>query len=200
MNKAVLVLDENNIAISTGSIIVFNYDAITLEYLNSTDEHLSVGIGLPANSCTDAPPNAQEGYVACRSSDLTGWQVVPDYRGKIAYNTQTGEQKEIIKPGELPGELTFKQPVTDFDKWDGEKWVTDIEAQKVSQIEQAEQQRVTLRQRADEAMTLLQYAIEAEMASDAEKALLLTWKKYVVLLSRVDTSLDSDIEWPQIPE
>ncbi|WP_434526304.1 tail fiber assembly protein [Photorhabdus asymbiotica] len=198
MNKA--VLDENNIAISTGSIIVFNYDAITLEYLNSTDEHLSVGIGLPANSCTDAPPNAQEGYVACRSSDLTGWQVVPDYRGKIAYNTQTGEQKEIIKPGELPGELTFKQPVTDFDKWDGEKWVTDIEAQKVSQIEQAEQQRVTLRQRADEAMTLLQYAIETEIASDAEKALLLTWKKYVVLLSRVDTSLDSDIEWPQIPE
>ncbi|NRN29076.1 tail fiber assembly protein [Photorhabdus heterorhabditis] len=198
MNKA--VLDKNNIAISAGSIVVFNYDAITLEYLNSSDEYLPVGIGLPANSCTDAPPETQEGYVACRSSDLTGWQIVPDYRGKIAYDTQTGEQKEIIKPGELPEILTFKQLGTDFDKWDGEKWVTDIEAQKANQIKQAEQQRVALRQQADEAIILLQYAIETEMASDAEKALLLAWKKYVVLLSRIDISMISDIEWPQIPE
>ncbi|WP_118987161.1 tail fiber assembly protein [Photorhabdus sp. CRCIA-P01] len=198
MNKA--VLDKNNIATSSGSIVVFNYDAITLEYLNSSDEYLSIGIGLPANSCTDAPPDIQEGYVACRSSDLTGWQIVPEYRGKIAYSTQTGEQKEIIKPGELSEILTFKQPATDFDKWDGERWVTDIEAQKANQIKQAEQQRVTLRQQADEAMTLLQYAIETEMASDTEKVLLLAWKKYVVLLSRVDTSMASDIEWPQIPE
>ncbi|WP_166304333.1 tail fiber assembly protein [Photorhabdus cinerea] len=198
MNKA--VLDKNNIAISTGSIVVFNYDAITLEYLNSTDEHLSVGIGLPANSCTDAPPDIQEGYVACRSSDLTGWQIVPDYRGEMAYNTQTGEPQEIIKPGELPEALTFKQPASDFDKWDGEKWVMDIEAQKNSQIEQAELQRVTLRQHANEAMTLLQYSVETEMASDAEKALLLAWKKYVVLLSRVDTSIAPNINWPQVPE
>ncbi|OCA56666.1 tail fiber assembly protein [Photorhabdus namnaonensis] len=198
MDKA--VLDKNNIAISTGSIVVFNYDAITLEYLNSSDEYLPVGIGLPANSCTDAPPDTQEGYVACRSSDLTGWQMVPDYRGKIAYDTQTGEQKEIIKPGELPETLTCKQPSTDFDEWNGEIWVTDIKAQKANQIKQAEQQRVTLRQQANEAMTLLQYAIETEMASDTEKALLLAWKKYVVLLSRVDTSMASNIEWPQIPE
>ncbi len=198
MNKA--VLDKNNIAISAGSIVVFNYDAITLEYLNSSDEYLPVGIGLPANSCTDAPPKTQEGYIACRSPDLTGWQMVPDYRGKIAYNIQTGEQKEIIEPGELPETLTFKQPSTDFDKWDGEKWVTDIEAQKANQIKQVEQQRVILRQQANEAIILLQYAIETEMASDSEKALLLAWKKYVVLLSRVDTSMVSDIEWPQIPE
>ncbi|KAA1172566.1 tail fiber assembly protein [Photorhabdus heterorhabditis] len=198
MNKA--VLDKNNIAISTGSIVVFNYDAITLEYLNSTDEHLSVGIGLPANSCTDAPPDPQEGYVICRSSDLTNWLIVPDYRGKIAYNTQTGKQQEIIELGELPEILTFKQPATDFDKWDDEKWVTDIEAQKNSQIEQVELQRATLRQHANEAMTLLQYAVETEMASDAEKALLLAWKKYLVLLSRVDTSITPDIDWPQVPE
>ncbi|WP_036772308.1 tail fiber assembly protein [Photorhabdus australis] len=198
MNKA--VLDKNNIAISTGSIVVFNYDAITLEYLNSTDEHLSVGIGLPANSCTDAPPDTQEGYVVCRSSDLTNWLIVPDYRGKIAYNTQTGKQQEIIELGELPEILTFKQPATDFDKWDGEKWVTDIEAQKDSQIEQAELQRATLRQHANEAMTSLQYAVETEMASDAEKALLLAWKKYVVLLSRVDISIAPNINWPQVPE
>ncbi|EQB99805.1 tail fiber assembly protein [Photorhabdus temperata] len=198
MSKA--ILDKNNIAINSGNIIVFNYNASTREYLSSTDEYISVGVGLPANSCTDAPPDAKEGYVACRSSDSTNWLIVADYRGKIAYNTQTGKPQEIIEPGELPEILTFKQPATDFDKWDGEKWVTDIEAQKASQIEQAEQQRATLRQQADEAMTLLQYAVETEMASEAEKALLLAWKRYVVLLSRVDISLVSDIEWPKIPE
>ncbi|AKH63302.1 MULTISPECIES: tail fiber assembly protein [Photorhabdus] len=198
MSKA--ILDKNNIAINSGNIIVFNYNASTREYLSSTDEYLSVGVGLPANSCIDAPPDTKEGYIACRSSDLTNWLIVPDYRGEITYNTQTGKPQEIIEPGELPEILTFKQPATDFDKWDGEKWVTDIEAQKASQIEQAEQQRATLRQQADEAMALLQYAIETEMASEAEKALLLAWKRYVVLLSRVDISLVSDIEWPKIPE
>ncbi|NDK99369.1 tail fiber assembly protein [Photorhabdus bodei] len=198
MSKA--ILDKNNIAINSGNIIVFNYNASTREYLSSIDEYLSVGVGLPANSCIDAPPDTKEGYIACRSSDLTNWLIVPDYRGEITYNTQTGKPQEIIEPGELPEILTFKQPATDFDKWDGEKWVTDIEAQKASQIEQAEQQRATLRQQADEAMTLLQYAVETEMASEAEKALLLAWKRYVVLLSRVDTSLVSDIEWPKIPE
>ncbi|NHB88872.1 tail fiber assembly protein [Photorhabdus tasmaniensis] len=198
MNKA--ILDKNNIAINSGNIIVFNYNASTREYLSSTDEYISVGVGLPANSCTDAPPEVKEGYVTCRSSDLTHWLIVPDYRGKTAHNTQTHEQQKIIKPGELPEALTFKQPGTDFDKWDGEKWVTDIEAQKASQIEQAEHQRATLRQQADEAMTLLQYAVETEMASEAEKASLFAWKKYVVLLSRVDVSQVPDIEWPQIPE
>ncbi|NHB96355.1 tail fiber assembly protein [Photorhabdus stackebrandtii] len=198
MNKA--ILDKNNIAIDSGNIIVFNYNASTREYLSSTDEYISIGVGLPANSCIDAPPDTKEGYIACRSSDLTNWLIVPDYRGQIAYNTQTGKQQEIIEPGELPEILTFKQPATDFDKWDGEKWVTDIEVQKASQIEQAEQQCATLRQQADEAMTLLQYAVETEMASEVEKALLLAWKKYVVLLSRVDVSFAPDINWPEKPE
>ncbi|TDB60733.1 tail fiber assembly protein [Photorhabdus khanii] len=197
MNKA--ILDKNNIAIDSGNIIVFNYNASTREYLSSTDEYLSVGVGLPANSCTDAPPDTKEGYVACRSSDLTNWLIVPDYRGKTAYNIQSGKRQEMIEPGELPETLTFKHPATDFDKWDGEKWVTDIEAQTTSQIEQAEQQRVTLRQQANEAMTLLQYAVETEMASEAEKALLLAWKKYVVLLSRVDVSFAPNINWPKKP-
>ncbi|MGV7962306.1 tail fiber assembly protein [Photorhabdus tasmaniensis] len=198
MNKA--ILDKNNIAIDSGNIIVFNYNASTREYLSSTDEYISVGVGLPANSCTDAPPEVKEGYVACRSSDLTHWLIVPDYRGKTAHNTQTHEQQKIIKPGELPETLTFKQPGTDFDKWDGEKWVMDTEAQKASQIEQAEQQRAVLHQQANEAMILLQYAVETDMASEAEKALLFAWKKYMVLLSRVDISQVSDIEWPEQPK
>lgn len=43
----------------------------------------------------------------------------------------------------------------------------------------------------------LQDAVDLAMATDDEKATLLKWKKYRVLLGRVDTELAPDIEWPQ---
>ncbi|MQL47513.1 tail fiber assembly protein [Photorhabdus khanii] len=198
MNKA--VLDKNSIAISTGSIIVFNYDAITLEYLNSTDEYLPVGVGLPANSCTDAPPDTQEGYVACRSSDLSNWMIVPDYRGKAAYNMETRLPQEVTEIGELPETLTFKKPVTDYDKWDGQEWVVDKDLLKSHQIEEDKQQKATLLRQANETLSLLQDSVDLEIATEAEEIALLAWKKYRVLLSRVDISQAPDVEWPEVPE
>ncbi|EFE1381709.1 TPA: tail fiber assembly protein [Escherichia coli] len=38
-----------------------------------------------------------------------------------------------------------------------------------------------------------------DIATEEEKALLAAWKKYRVLLNRVDTSVAPDIEWPAIP-
>ncbi|WP_445493733.1 tail fiber assembly protein [Photorhabdus sp. SF281] len=198
MNKA--VLDKNNIAISTGSIIVFNYDAITLEYLNSTDEYLPIGVGLPANACTDAPPDIKEGYVACRSSDLTHWLIVSDNRGKTAYNKQTRLPQEVIEIGELPETLTFKKPATDYDKWEGQEWVVDKDLLKSHQIEEVKQQKATLLRQANEILSLLQDSVDLEISTESEKAALLAWKKYRVLLSRVDTSQAPDIEWPEVPE
>ncbi|MDA4396305.1 tail fiber assembly protein, partial [Escherichia coli] len=39
-----------------------------------------------------------------------------------------------------------------------------------------------------------------EIATEEEKALLAAWKKYRVLLNRVDTSTAPDIEWPEEPD
>jgi hypothetical protein len=36
--------------------------------------------------------------------------------------------------------------------------------------------------------------------TEAEKAQLITWKKYRVLLNRVDISKAPDIAWPEAPE
>ncbi|HEI4983425.1 TPA: tail fiber assembly protein [Escherichia coli] len=38
-----------------------------------------------------------------------------------------------------------------------------------------------------------------EIATEEEKALLAAWKKYRVLLNRVDTSVAPEIEWPTQP-
>ena len=46
----------------------------------------------------------------------------------------------------------------------------------------------------------LQDAVDLSIATDEETALLAAWKKYRVLLNRVDTSAAPDIEWPEAPE
>ncbi|HBL4909300.1 TPA: tail fiber assembly protein, partial [Enterobacter hormaechei] len=46
----------------------------------------------------------------------------------------------------------------------------------------------------------LQDAVDLEIASKEEITLLTEWKKYRVLLSRVDTSKAPDIEWPEVPD
>ncbi|WP_445375028.1 tail fiber assembly protein [Photorhabdus tasmaniensis] len=43
-------------------------------------------------------------------------------------------------------------------------------------------------QQANETLSLLQNSVDLEVATEAEEAALLEWKKYRVLLSRVDTS------------
>ncbi|EOF5041064.1 tail fiber assembly protein [Providencia rettgeri] len=66
-------------------------------------------------------------------------------------------------------------------------------------IAEAEQRKQILLSEATEAIAPLQDAVELDIATDKEIALLKEWKKYRVLLNRVDTSLAPNIEWPQKP-
>ena len=65
--------------------------------------------------------------------------------------------------------------------------------------EQAETQKAALLDKATSVMTMLQDAVDMDMATEEEVAQLLAWKKYRVLLNRVDTSLAPDIHWPPPP-
>ncbi|EQC00276.1 tail fiber assembly protein [Photorhabdus temperata] len=201
LEPEVAVLDKDGLAKKAGWIKVYHTNQSTREFTITDIEYLMLGVSLSAGAYPDAPELPKSDDLAvCRSEDGKCWETVPDYRGKSVYNTQTLAQQEVTELGELPETLTFKQPATHFDKWTGKEWVTDKNALKASQIEQTEQQRITLCQQANEAATLLQYAVETELASEEEKVQLLNWKKYLVLLSRVDTSLAPDIKWPKMPE
>ncbi|ENE0102916.1 tail fiber assembly protein [Escherichia albertii] len=48
-------------------------------------------------------------------------------------------------------------------------------------------------------MAPLQEAVDLDIATEEETSLLEVWKKYRVLLNRVDTSVAPDIEWPAVP-
>ena len=64
----------------------------------------------------------------------------------------------------------------------------------------AENQKKQYTDKASRVIAPLQDAVDLEIASKEEITLLTEWKKYRVLLSRVDTSKAPDIEWPEVPD
>ncbi|MTC34409.1 tail fiber assembly protein [Providencia alcalifaciens] len=63
----------------------------------------------------------------------------------------------------------------------------------------AEQLKQSLLAEANNTIAPLQDAVDLDMATDEEVAQLTAWKKYRVLLNRVDTSTAPDIDWPEKP-
>ncbi|MBV7311531.1 tail fiber assembly protein [Morganella morganii] len=66
-------------------------------------------------------------------------------------------------------------------------------------IAEAEARKQALIAEANAAIAPLQYAVDLDMATHEEESLLKEWKKYRVMLNRVDTSTAPDIDWPVKP-
>ncbi len=66
-------------------------------------------------------------------------------------------------------------------------------------IAQAESKKQRLLSEAAEAIAPLQDAVDLDMATPEEEAQLKEWKKYRVMLNRVDTSPGADTVWPTPP-
>lgn len=64
----------------------------------------------------------------------------------------------------------------------------------------AEQKKSSLRGVADSEISWRQDAVDAGIATEEEELDLASWKKYRILLMRVDTSTAPEIEWPVEPE
>ncbi|EEX2872920.1 tail fiber assembly protein [Escherichia coli] len=193
------VLNSELIATKAGNITVYNYDGETREYISTSNEYLAIGVGIPAYSCLDAPGTHKAGYAICRSMDLNSWEYVPDHRGEIIYSTETGESKEITAPGDYPENTTTIAPLTPYDEWDGEKWVTDINAQHVAEVEAAEQQKSVQLLFAKEKIILWQTELQLGIISDEDKEKLISWVNYIKAVQAVDTQKAHNIIWPKKP-
>lgn len=195
------VLNSEFITTKAGDITVYNYDGETREYISTSSEYLAVGVGIPAYSCLDAPGIHREGYVIRRSADFNSWEYVPDHRGEIVYSTETGESKEITSPGDYPENTTTIAPLSPYDKWDGEKWVTDTEAQHSAAVDAAEAQRQSLIDAAMVSISLIQLKLQAgRKLTQAETTRLNAALDYIDALTATDTSTAPDVIWPELPE
>nr|WP_156115432.1 MULTISPECIES: tail fiber assembly protein [Xenorhabdus] len=136
----------------------------------------------------------------CRAVDGKSWEYISDYRGKTAYHIQTRQHIEITEMGDIPTELTLLKPKTPFDEWNGTHWVTDIEAHSQYEVQQAESQKQQFLIDLFHRIAPLQDAVDLDIATDEEKTALVEWRKYRVLLNRVDCSTAPDIVWPEQPK
>ncbi|MEH5620094.1 tail fiber assembly protein [Escherichia coli] len=195
------ILGKDGYALNDGEIIVHNYDGETREYISTSTEYLAVGVGIPACSCLDAPGTHKAGYAICRSVDLNSWEYVPDHRGEVVYSTETGDTKEITVPGDYPENTTTIAPLTPYDKWDGEKWVTDTEAQHSAAVEAAEAQRQSLIDAAMASISLIQLKLQAgRKLTQPENTRLNAVLDYIDAVTATDTRTAPDVIWPELPE
>ncbi|QDL33826.1 tail fiber assembly protein [Serratia liquefaciens] len=163
---------------------------------------------LPEWAVTVAPPVVEPGQVLlftdgewCQLQDMTG----KTYYGAYGHSATVPEPYFVLPKG-----CTFTPPSTPFDTWDGSAWVTDTQAQadaalqdaaqqRQQVVEQAQQQRQTLLEMADQQIRYLADAIELGMQQDGDAERLTAWKKFRVLVVRIDPEAAPDIDWPVMP-
>ncbi|MGL9720659.1 tail fiber assembly protein [Symbiopectobacterium sp.] len=197
-------LGENGLSKKAGWITVYHVNQDTGEYQSASMEYLMLGVGLPAHSYPDKPELPLAGQALRRTADGKSWEFLPDHRGQTVYSTETRQEQTVTQFGELPDNVTLLKPESEFDTWDGKKWVTDTKAQQAAELQaaqQAAQQELSSRLTvANARIQTLSDAVDLDMATEEETALLTGWKTYRVLLNRVDISKAPDIDWPEAPE
>ncbi|EQA0598879.1 tail fiber assembly protein, partial [Escherichia coli] len=177
---------------------IYNLLAGTNEFIGEGDAYIPPHTGLPANSTDIAPPDIPAGFVAVFNSDEASWHLVEDHRGKTVYDVASGDALFISELGPLPENATWLSPEGEFQKWNGTAWVKDAEAEKLFRIREAEEKKARLIQEATDNITILQDAVNFEMATDEDVSMLSSWKKYRVLVSRIDINTAPDIVWPEL--
>jgi len=194
---AKVMLDKNGHAKSAGTLTIYNYDALNGEFIGSSGEYLPQGVGLPANSCITEPPVIQSGQAAVYRDG--NWQAVADHRGKTVYSITDGSEIVISELGDYPVDTTPLVPATAWDKWDGETWVTDADAQQAADEKSAARQKSALISEANGVMQAWQTQLLLGIITDADKASLTAWMKYIQAVQAVDISHAPDIKWPEKP-
>lgn len=130
---------------------------------------------------------------------LTGWKgavsldddgIVIAYENDVSYmGMEEGRDVYEVDPLNVPDDVSGN-----FQYADGLFY--DIRPDAATLAEQTQKQLI---EDAGLTISVLQGAVDESMATDAEKASLSAWKKYRVLLYRVDTSKPEEIEWPEPP-
>ncbi|HCP9159239.1 TPA: tail fiber assembly protein [Escherichia coli] len=180
------------------TVKIYNLLAGTNEFIGEGDAYIPPHTGLPANSTDIAPPEIHAGFVAVFNSENESWNIVEDHRGKTVYDVASGDALFISEPGPLPENVTWLSPAGEYQKWDGVSWVKDEEAEKLFRIREAEEKKARLIQEATDNIAILQDAVNLEIATNEENSQLDSWRKYRVLVSRIDTSTAPDIVWPEL--
>ena len=191
------VLDNSGLTISAGWAVIYNVDSKG-EFLQTTYQYLPIGVGLPANAYLEAPQSVKDNQAIIH--DGQQWTYPKDLRGTKIYSIETGGETILQEVGEIPDGFTELKPTSEFDSWDGKKWQFDKNKQHQYEVNQALTKKNQFLAEAALQLSYLQDAIDSQIASEQEAQLLVEWKKYRVLINRIDIELAPNIEWPNQPK
>lgn len=189
---------KNQLAKNSGWVLAYHADEKSGEYSGASYEYILKNVGLPAHSYVDAPTLPEPGYAIVRSEEGKRWEHLPDHRGEMVFDKGTRQQQTITDIGELSDSVTVIPFETEFDIWDGEKWVTDEVAKIQAQRQTAQRTWQSKLVEAHEYIQILTDALALGIATEEEQTRLQQWKSYRVILNRVDFSME-DPEWPTQP-
>jgi len=195
---AKVTFDKNGLAKSAGTLKIYNFNAESGEFIGSSDEFLPQGVGLPANACITAPPVTEAGRVALYR--YGNWLDVADHRGETVHSVTDGAAVLVDAPGDYPAGTTPLKPATAWDKWDGEKWVTDPEEEKAATVKEAKERQSALISEANSITQAWQTQLRLDIITDADKTSLLAWMKYVQDVQAVNVQEAPAVIWPQKPQ
>ena len=191
------ILDSEGLTTSAGWLVIYNVDANTGEYLSATYQYFPVGVGLPANAYLDAPSDVDDRCAIVRQGDK--WTYPIDHRGKVIYSIETGVESIATTIGDIPDGFTLLTPSSEFDSWDGKKWVLDKEKQHQHDIAVAQSQQSQLLKEVNNEISNFQDAVDAEIATEQQVEILKKWKKYRFELNQLDVNKVPNINWPKKP-
>ncbi|HGJ5897348.1 tail fiber assembly protein [Arsenophonus apicola] len=177
----------------------FTYTSDTHELLGPCDAYTDETHDLLPFHTEIKPIDKKEGFAVVFNEKNQEWEYQEDHRGLVLFDTKSRQSVTIEKLGKVPNYLTPLAPKSEYDVWDGERWVKNIEAENLAKRQKLESIKQQKLFDATQIITPLQDAVDLNMMTEEEKVKLTEWKKYRVLLNRVDTSTASDIEWPKKP-
>ncbi|WP_438436393.1 tail fiber assembly protein [Kluyvera georgiana] len=193
------IFDESGLATQAGELRVYYYEPSTGEYRGWSDEYINVGVSMPGHSTTIDPGEESPGFVSVFNG--TGWEQQPDNRGVTVYSTADRATAVVNYIGEIRSGFTVVAPSTQYDMWDGNKWVTDTDAQRNSAITDAEIHRSQLLASADKIMLDWRTELMLGEISDANRAKLSAWLAYKNEVKAVDVTTDpGHVNWPVPPD
>ena len=172
-------------------------------YFDNTNELRPFTHELEANDDTLPPDNAlriapsfKEGYWPREQNGK--WILIEDNREKTVYNIETKSAEKIDYLGKIKDGFTLLEPF-EFCMWDGKKWVLDEDAKNEHLIKTNQALKIALINEANEKIAILQDIIDLDMQESDEEAKLKEWKKYRILVTRVDAS-DINAVFPKKPQ
>ncbi len=144
-----------------------------------------------------APPEPKSGFATQWNGDE--WVYIEDNRGLTVYDKKNRGSSVIDYIGPIKEGYTRSAPGSNFDEWDGSKWVVNADELKKHQVSTASNQKKLLIVEADSEIAALQNAVKYGMAIEGEVESLEAWEVYRIELMRIIPENAPDLTWPVKP-